>query len=263
MLLGLMLSPMNAQGSYPVHVGDTFSYDIVKSQLDVTVEDNSTSFMGCDIGTLVPVGEQFQINVTFAIDSSVAYDQLFQNYSKSSMSTSFYLSDALIYRFDTVNYFALSFVTYWSSSCKIYSNGLPIESIFFFDLEDNTWDNMKDALVIFIGDLLAIHTTSIDFSSDIKFKETKKEYQAEWYLHMHFANNLSDYVYSLGYKLVYSAVDGTLLGAHMKGYSRGLWGGYEFDLSFDQQVEKVGYDLDGFEIGEFKTVPGYNWFYND
>ncbi|MHA1125426.1 MAG: choice-of-anchor S family protein [Candidatus Heimdallarchaeota archaeon] len=259
--IGLLVNPLTTQADFLVSTGNTFNYDIVKSLLEVTINDTSTYYIGCYIGTNVSVGSQFQIVVTSKTSSSVGYNQVYENWSVGGLaSTPFFLVEALQYRFDTPNYLAVVFTQYWSVADEIYSEGIPIESLFFFDLNKNTFSAMEDALVIYIADLSALYTSDITIDHDSKFKDTNKEYQAEWYMKVHYhPDGFTDYTYSIGYKLVYSAINGVLLGARIKGYCIGTIGDTEVDLSFEQQVEQSGYDLKGFEIGEFKDAPGFGF----
>jgi len=255
-----MITPLEAQAEYGVYENDVFLYDIITSEIDADIGTNSSSYSGCNIGSHVDVGEQFLVRVTYSSDTSIVYWQQYESYFQEYVSTPTLLYETLQWRFQTPVDMAYTFIEYWTYANTTYGEGLAIESIFFFDLNDNTWTEMKDALIRYLADMLETHTPYVSYDYDTKFKETRKEYRVEWFVSStYYRLGLHDYTYSQGYKLVYSKINGALLGAHIKGHCEGVMNNVNFTLSYDQHVELADYNLDGFEIGEFKIIPGFGF----
>ncbi|MBK5115174.1 MAG: hypothetical protein KGD59_07230 [Candidatus Heimdallarchaeota archaeon] len=250
----IMLAPTMVKANYNVAVGNSFTFDVVKSSWDVTVAGDSASVKGFEFEEM-NYAEKTQITVlvTAASAISVDWDMTVGSVTYSGGNGGLDLLGMIFYMFYPILLADLASGTWNQTEMDLGPSIFPmffvdpdVFSDFFYDFANETYITSAfsdpEWVLTNIGG-------SFDNSSDIAV--------FDWQFDMTWTDAVSGHNYGGTYSMVF-AFDKTT----------GATKGYYFDVDYagqvdftaisvkhTQRVEQVGYNLPG--VG---FIPGFEWF---
>jgi hypothetical protein len=260
LIIGLLSSVMMVRGTFNVVVGDEFDYDVVAANQSVTVGTNSGSGSGYIVdGTDFAEGTQITTNVT-AVGGVVDYDLIAGTSVESESSSSIDLAFLTIFQilFPLVYLQMFAELDAWNQTAADMKPGFMIVP---FVENDTDWQTYIDLAT----DTHASATTNATepILLDAAYQDGLDEFYFEMYMGGTMNSNFTAVtgIYFLDveiehhYQFAYQKSTGVLLGMRMAFDITGTSNGTAIDISLDGKVEKVGYNLPGYEIGGGWTWP--------
>ncbi|NPE07987.1 MAG: hypothetical protein GNW80_06880 [Asgard group archaeon] len=254
LLIVIMLAPTMVKGNYNVAVGNSFTYDVVKSSWDVTAGANSASAKGFAFEEMNYAEKtQFIVEVTAASAAGVDWDQTVGSVTYAGSNGGSDLLGVFFYMFYPLLLADISSVTWNQTEMDLGPELFPVYFVdpqlyseFFYDFANDTYVTSS------ISDPEWVLTTI-----DGTFDNSSAIAVFEWHLDMTWTDAVSGHNYGGTFTFIF-AFDKTT----------GATKGYYFDVDYSgqvdftaisikhtQRVEQVGYNLPG--VG---FIPGFEWF---
>jgi len=252
LLVIIMLAPTMARADYNVAVGNSFTFDVVKSNWDISYGTNSSSGNGFEFEEVKYAEKtQFTVLVTAASTTDVDWDWTVGSETVSGYNDALDLFGIALYLFYPL--FSVMAGTWNQTAADLGPMILPVFFVdsyefseFFYQMSNETYVTSAFTDPEFI--ISSIGGT-FDNSSDVAV--------FEWHLDMTITVATDGVNYGGTYTFIF-AFDKTT-GA-MKGYYidvdySGTVDSYAAANKLVQRVEQVGYNLPG-----VRFIPGFEWF---
>jgi len=253
LLFIIMLAPTMAKADYNVAIGNSFTYDVVKSSWDYTYGTDASAGKGFSFEEVKYAEKtQFTVLVTAAGTTSVDWDMTVGSVTDSGSNGGLDLLGMLFLMFYP---FLLGEIpSSWNQTeadlgpfiFPMFFVDAPVFSDFFFEMSNDTY--------------MSTGMTDPDWviaNMDGNFDNTSAVAVFEWHFDMTWTDAVSGHNYGGTYTFIF-AFDKTT-GA-MKGYYFDMDYSGQMDFTavtvkLEQRVEQVGYNLPG--VG---FIPGFEWF---
>jgi hypothetical protein len=267
-IMGLLISTQFANGTFGVEVGNTFTYDIIKSNISATIGTNSGSAVGYEVdGQVFGEGTQVDVEVTNVGVSSVEYEIQAGSYFITETSSSLDLAFTTLLSI-LAPLAAIMIVDQTWNQTEVEEVDEPF-IIPFVENETTTWDSYKDLA----DDLQTSPPVSTDTLGVVGINATYTETVTEFVFELYFFGQLvmndtliTDY-YEVDadlehhFQFAFTKSTGVLLGMRMQGSVVGISNATDIDFSYYYHVEKVGYNLPNYIYGGGGGfIPGFEWF---
>ncbi len=252
LLVFVMLAPTMTKAAYNVAVGNTFTYEAVKTDWDITLGTDSSTGTGFSIDeTHYADKTQFTVEVTAADSTSVDWDLVIGTDTIAGFNFGL---DGLYFAFVLFLPLFYSLSSTWNQTAMdlgpelvpIFFVDAPVMSDFFYGMTNVTYVSSvfsdPEWVIADVGG-------TFDNSSAIAV--------FEWHFDMTWTDAVSGHNYGGTFTYIY-AFDKTT--GQMKGYFIDLnyTGQVDFtvqNIKYSQRIEEVGYNLPG--VG---FIPGFEWF---
>jgi hypothetical protein len=261
LLASVLIAPMPVKGNYQQSAGQSFTYDIVKADIDLTYGGNSASGSGFVLdGTQYGVGTQIEVYVLAVdpasyvnFDVSVGVDS--EVGSSDLISDIIWLALVMIYPIFLADGYGL--IGDWGSIQPLVIEGLGLIMAPFWDtaylaaLEELVEPDSIDEFNTITG--------MEDLTVKGKYKEQGGNVIFDWMLKGKTGFTgayTTDFDLEHQLKIVYDQTTGVLQGVRMLSTMVGTHSGTSMDLSIEYLQEIEGYDMDDFAI----NLPGFGWF---
>jgi len=253
LLFIIMLAPTMAKADYNVAIGNSFTFDVVKSNWDFKYGAEASAGSGFSFEEVkYPEKTQFTVEVTAAGTTSVDWDMTVGSVTDSGSNGGFDLLGMLFLMFYP---FLLGEIpSSWNQTAAdlgpyifpLFFVDAPMFSDFFFDMSNDTYMSTG------FSDPEWVIT-----NMDGNFDNASAVAVFDWHFDMTWTDAVSGHNYGGTYTFIF-AFDKTT-GA-MKGYYMDIDYSGQMDFTavtvkLEQRVELVGYNLPG--VG---FIPGFEWF---
>ncbi|MHA1121734.1 MAG: choice-of-anchor S family protein [Candidatus Heimdallarchaeota archaeon] len=254
----MLLGTIGARADYNVTVGTIFTYDVVASTWTVADGTNTGTGSGFTFeGSQFPVGTQVEVEVLAASGSSIDFNETIGSvYDESSASP---FGDALgmvLLLFFPILIGAGTMT--WNQTevelgpalMGIYFLEPDALSEIFTELSNNTYvsSNFEDPEFVFnqVGGQFDNTTTIAVF---------------DWVLDMDYVNATEGTNFGglFRFKVAFNTNTGQVKGYNLDMDYTGTVGGTNRQVTMNQKVEEVGFDIGGFAFGG-GFIPGFEWF---
>ncbi|MHA1121736.1 MAG: choice-of-anchor S family protein [Candidatus Heimdallarchaeota archaeon] len=253
LLVIVMLAPTMTKSAYNVAVGNSFTFDVVKSSWGITQGTNSSTGKGFEFEDVkYPEKTQFTIEVTAASASQVDWDWTVGTEvvaGHNDASDMFGLALFLFYPL-----FSTSSGTWNQTEADM---GLPVLlPVFFVDpvaLSDLYLEMSNDTYISTAFTDSEFIITNIGGT----FDNTSTIAVFEWHLDMTLtvATDNINYGGTFTYIFAFDKTTGAVQGYYLSMDYSGTIDSIAVSNKFEQRVEQVGYNLPG--VG---FIPGFEWF---
>jgi len=247
-----MLAPTMARADYNVAVGNSFTYEVVKSNWDITYGADSSTGKGFNYDEIKYTEKtQLTVEVTAASASSVSWDMDIgtDTYSGTNIAL-----DGLFFLFVLFYPLLYSSMGTWNQTymdlgpelIPIFFVDPQLMSDFFFELSNETYIST------------AFSTTDWIISNiGGSFDNTSTVAVFEWHFDTTLTNGPSGHNYGGTFTFIYafSKTTGQMKGIYMDMDYSGQVDFTVTNIKMTHRVEEVGYNLPG--VGLF---PGFEWF---
>lgn len=257
-----------------VEIGQSFTYEIITSSLDVT--HKREHFVKDDVFQYFL--QQFSISNPITI-SVVNVSDLVINYTLSCQGNNFsrlspldltmldshmsvYFNNLLFYPENVASNFYYDYIEYGNFSSGYYATGLQLDDALFFISTNNTmWTILQENLA-FIESEENYNIDEVDFEVETSYLDSNGLIYIEgWFSGVidyekvrAFANN--------GFQLVFNKTSGLLYGVRIKGSYDGVYENFRLTCHTEFHMELLNYDLPEFSLYDHVTpVFGSYMFY--
>jgi len=252
LLVIVMLAPTMTKGAYNVAVGNTFTYEAVKTNWDIQLGTDTSTGTGFSIDeTHYTDKTQFTVEVTAADATSVDWDLVIGTDTIAGFNFGL---DGLYFALAIFMPLFYSLPTTWNQTEM--DLGPSLVPVFFIDVESMSeffYGMSNDTYVssVFSDPEWAIANVGGTFDNSTNIAVF------EWHLDMTWTDAVSGHNYGGTFTFIF-AFDRTT--GQMKGFYQDLdySGQVDFtvqNVQFTQRFEEVGYNLPG--VG---FIPGFEWF---
>lgn len=268
-IIALMFSAQFSFATYGVNVGDTFTYDVIKSEIDVTVGTDSAHAEGYSIdGHHFAQGTSVNLEVT-AVSSSVEYEVSSGSYMEPDDCSTFGFLFGAIFMIVYPMLITVAFADFdnWNQTAAEEDPGILMSP--FVDNDTSTWQGFKD-LADDVQTGTPLSTEGIgDFYFNATYVDDVNNFLFESYMGGTFDmnNTVVTDTYFINaeiehhFQFAFQKATGVMLGMRMEGSVVGTTNGTAIDVQYSQHTEKAGYNLPGYTFGGgFVFIPGFEWF---
>ena len=260
MLLTFLIPAFNSKGIFTQPVGTTFTYDCLKNELSVSVDENSTDIAGFSLedkiyepNTKVTVEVTKDFPYTYNVTSP---DGKEESYVIETTDTNNFLLGGPFKPFNILATLTpiYSDPFYNESKLDVYKQPICIPP--FIDVNPSIWENLEYYIPLNVD----LYTNNNYFGMTIDyFMERNDDFiiiNSRMYGNIEPNSTSQDIVLDLDYSFicVYENETGILQGLRMFSATSGIFRGHDVRLDIDIHVEIENYDLP-YSI----TTPGYNW----
>ncbi|NHJ87339.1 MAG: hypothetical protein FK734_17880 [Asgard group archaeon] len=264
MIIGLLVTANSGLAeTYGVAIGNTYTYDVVASNVAITVGTESASASGYTLGsTHFDEGTSVTVNVTAVGTTDVDYDIISGAASESEVSSTLSLA------FTTIFYgvlFPLLFgiATTIEFNTTEASEDPGILMIPFVSNETDTFDSYIDMA----NDIQAGPTTTGTELGNLVMNATYTDEPDEFFFEFYMGGNYiyndtigTDYIYSdmdieHHYQFAYQKTTGVMLGIRVESEITGTNNGTAVDINVLQHTELDGYNLPNYAFHGGPTWP--------
>ena len=253
LLVVILIAPAMTKGAYNVAVGNTFTFEAVKSNWSLSRGTNSSTGSGFDFEDVkYPEKTKFTVEVTAASASDVDWNWTVGTETVSGQNDALDLLGFAIYMFYPL---FLSISGYWNQTeadmgppilLPVFFVDPIVFSDFFYELSNETFVSSVFSSSEFIMTNVG---GTFDNSSDVAV--------FEWHLDMTITIATENIDYSGTYTLIFAfdKTTGATKGFYIDLDYSGTIDSISTSHSIEQRVELEGYNLPG--VG---FIPGFEWF---
>ena len=117
LLIGMMITTLTSNGVYIVTVGNTFVYDVLESNMNVTYGINDTSNQGYELEDhFFPVGSSGTLNVTQVLATVVNYNMSAGAYTEEKYVSSTDIWTLIFYTYSPIWFAKMISVYEWNAT---------------------------------------------------------------------------------------------------------------------------------------------------
>jgi len=253
LIIGVLLGTSTVRGTYNVSVGNIFTYDVVKSNWDITFGTNSSSGSGFEFNDVkFPVGTQFTVEVTSVTPASgVSWDMTVGTETDSGSNSPLDILGIAFSLFLPL-IFAGSISGTWNQTEV--DLGPSILTIFF--VEPDTFSDFFYQLAneTFVTESLS--DTDYQFNNVYgAFDNSSTIAIFEWHFDITFTDTDANFGGTYTYKFAFDKNTGQVKGQYYNFNYAGTIEGNNFVYKYTQLVEDENYNMPG--VG---FIPGFEWF---
>ncbi len=259
----MIFSPIMVKADYQVSSGATYTYDIITSSIDITVDSNSASGDKYILAEhSFSSGTQVEIN---NVDASS-----YVNWTISSgIYSEYYLSGilgdviglAMLMIRPTLIIQSYSSLA-WNIVEDAVEQGTGLLILPFWDT-----DYLEGFEELAEETAISELQTATGFQDSIiegNYAESGGNMIFDWYIGgaMVYTSNtfIFDYDIDHQFKIVYNLASGVMQGLKMKSSADGTYSGKDISLEYEFQIEIENYNIGDFALGPGAGLPGFEWF---
>jgi len=255
-MVTVLMSSYSAQAAYGVVVGNTFTYDVVESNWDVTIDTSSSSGTGFNfLDVKRAVGTQFTVEVLTVDPLEVDWEMAVGTDTDTGTNS---IWDAIGIAFNLILPALLTMMAYPGYFNQTEADlGITIFELFFVDTE-----TVSEIFYDLAETDMEANMTEEEPGLDIDriggtFDNSSSTAVFEWHFDMTYVNASLDVDYSGTYvwQYAFDKTAGTMKGYYINIDYAGVAGGIDFTYKMEQKVEEVGYNLPN-----ANGIPGFEWF---
>ena len=253
LLVIIMIAPTITKADYNVAIGNTFTFDVIKSNWDITYGTDTSFGEGFAFEEETYIEKtQFTVLVTDASISDVDWNMTIGSITEEGTNNPSDLGVITLYLF-----FPLFFGNYsggWNQTEM--DLGPQILPIFFVDITEFSEFFFLMANDTFVSE--CFYGTDWTISNmDGSFDNSSAIAVFEWHFDMTFTNAVSGHNYGGTFTMifVFDKVTGAIKGYYLNVNYSGQMDFTAVTAILEQRVEQVGYNLPG--VG---FIPGFEWF---
>ncbi|MHA1220976.1 MAG: choice-of-anchor S family protein, partial [Candidatus Heimdallarchaeota archaeon] len=247
----LLIAPTMGRADYNVTVGNTFTYDVVASNWDLSSGTNTSTGTGFEFNELLyPVATQFDVEVIAETTADVDYEMSIGTETDTGNNWGL---DALGVLFSLIAPAFLTMGMEHSWNATEIALGPGIQTLFFVDpveFSELFFELSNESFVASLSETNFIFTNvggNFDNSSSVAV--------FEWHFDTTMTDVSVDITGTYVWQFAYDKVTGVMQGYYTEMDYSGTVNSYTIAYYLEQRVELEGYDLPG--AGGF--IPGFEW----